>query len=90
VEVRKERGMSILNNPAAMSLLIPFGAFLMAIIIVAITQFAKVRRMEVQAHSDLRVREMEHERRIKELEVEKVKIELEKARIVKSGEPVAR
>lgn len=71
-------------------LLVPLGAFVMVIIIVAIGSMRKMRERELQAHQDLRVREMEHERRIKELEIEKAKIELEKARLVKAGDAVPR
>ena len=62
-------------------LLIPLGAFVMVILIVAIASMRKMREKELQAHQDLRAREMEHERRLKEMEIEKAKIELEKARI---------
>lgn len=65
------------NNPGVV---IPLGAFLTAIIIVAIGGIRKMREKEIQAHQELRAREMEHERRLKELELEKAKIELEKAR----------
>jgi hypothetical protein len=71
--------MGILHNP----LLIPLGAFLMVIIIVAIVHFGKMREKEIQAHQELRLHEMEHERKLKEMEIEKAKIELEKARVSK-------
>lgn len=64
-------------------LLVPLGAFVMVIIIVAIGSMRKMRERELQAHQDLRVREMEHERRIKELEIEK-------AKLVKAGDAVPR
>lgn len=57
--------------------LIPLGAFAMAIIIVAISSFRKMRERELQAHQELRMREMEHERQLKELEIEKAKVQLE-------------
>jgi hypothetical protein len=63
--------------PWNVEILIPLGAFAMAIIIVAISSFRKMRERELQAHQDLRMREMEHERRLKELEIEKAKVELE-------------
>jgi hypothetical protein len=65
-----------LHNP----LLIPLGAFLMVVIIVAIAHLSKMRDKELQAHHELRRQEMEHERKLKELEIEKARIELEKAR----------
>ena len=43
--------------------------------IVAIVHWYKARDKELQYHQDLRMREMEHQRKMKELE-----IELEKAR----------
>jgi len=47
----------------------------MIIGIVAIVHWYKARDKELQYHQDLRVREMEHQRKMKELE-----IELEKAK----------
>ena len=58
-------------------ILIPLGAFLMVVIIVAIGNFRKMRERELQAHAELREREMEHERRVKELEIERLKLEAE-------------
>lgn len=71
--------MGILHNP----LFIPLGAFLMVVIIVAIVHFGKMREKELQAHQELRLHEMEHERKLKEMEIEKARIELEKARLSK-------
>ena len=70
----------MLNNP----FIIPLGAFVMVIIIVAIGSFKKMRDKELEAHLALRQREMEHERQLKQMEIEKAKIELEKARTGKS------
>jgi hypothetical protein len=61
----------------SVAVLIPLGAFIMVIIIVAIVNFRKMRERELQAHQDLRLREMEHERQLRELEIEKAKVELE-------------
>ena len=72
--------MGILSNP----LVVPLGAFLMVIIIVAISQFAKMREKELAAHQELRQREMEHEREMKKMEIEKAKQEVEKARLAKN------
>ena len=55
----------------------------MVIIIVAIAQFTKMREKELQAHQDLRLREMEHERELKKMEIEKARLELEKVRVSK-------
>jgi len=71
--------MGILSNP----LVVPLGAFLMVVIIVAIKQFARTREKELAAHQELRQREMEHERKLKEMEIEKAKIELDKAKASK-------
>jgi hypothetical protein len=48
---------------------------LMVIAIVGIVQWSKARDKELQYHQDLRIREMEHQLKMKGLEVE-----LEKAR----------
>jgi hypothetical protein len=72
--------MSFLNNPG---LAIPLGAFLMAVLIVAIVSFRKMREKELQSHLELRQREMDHERKLKEFEIEKTKLELEKSRLEK-------
>ena len=64
-------------NPGIM---IPLGAFLMVVIIVAVGNYRKMREKELQAHQELRSREMEHERKLKEMEIEKAKIDLEKAK----------
>jgi uncharacterized integral membrane protein len=61
-------------------ILAPLGAFVTAILIVAIVSMRKMREKELQAHQELRIREMEHERKLKEIELEKAKVELEKAR----------
>jgi hypothetical protein len=71
---------NILNNP----FIIPLGAFLMTIFIVAIVSMRKMRERELQAHQELRIREMEHERKMKELEIERARLELEKARAGKN------
>jgi hypothetical protein len=63
--------------------MIPLGAFVMVVLIVGIVHFGKMREKELQAHQELRMHEMEHERKLKELEIEKARIELEKARLSK-------
>ena len=59
-------------------ILVPLGAFAMTIIIVAMAMFQKMREKELRAHQELRQHEMDHERRLKELEIEKLKLELER------------
>jgi len=55
--------------------LIPIAGMLMVLGIVAIVFWSKERAKELQFHQDLRIREMEHQLKMKGLEVE-----LEKAR----------
>ncbi len=60
--------------------IIPIAGMLMVLGIVAIVFLSKARAKELQFHQDLRVREMEHQLKMKQLEVE-----LEKARATKSS-----
>jgi len=55
--------------------LIPIAGMLMVLGIVAIVFWYRAREKELQFHQDLRIREMEHQRKMKELEVD-----LEKAK----------
>lgn len=64
---------------------VPLGAFGMVVLIVAIGSMKKMREKELEAHQRLRQQEMDHERKLKELDIEKAKIELEKARASKNG-----
>ena len=57
----------------------------MVVLIVAIVSMRKMREKELEAHQQLRSQEMEHERRMKELDLEKAKLEVEKARATKNG-----
>ena len=57
----------------------------MVIVIVGFATMRKTRERELDAHRDLRMREMEHERRLKELEIEKAKVELEKTKLGKTN-----
>lgn len=68
--------MDILSPPV-LGILAPFA---MAVLIVGIVMFKKLRENELRVHQELRTKEMEHERRLKELEIEKVRLELERAR----------
>ena len=65
--------------------LIPLGVFAMVVLIVALAETAKIRILELDTHQRLHRGEMEHERKMKELEIEKAKLELEKARTAKNG-----
>jgi len=44
-----------------------------------------MREKELAAHQQLRTQEMEHEQKMKGLDLEKAKIELEKTRATKNG-----
>jgi hypothetical protein len=55
--------------------LVPIAGMLMVVAIVGIVFWYKAREKELQYHQDMRLKEMEHQRRMKELEVE-----LEKAK----------
>jgi hypothetical protein len=67
------------NNLGIIPFLIPIAGIIfgtvMVVAIVAIVHWFKARDKELQYHQDLRIREMEHQAKMKQLE-----IELEKAR----------
>ena len=73
--------MGFLLNP----IMIPLGAFVMVVLIVGMVTLGKMREKELAAHQELRQREMEHEREMKKMEIEKAKLEVEKARATKSS-----
>ena len=64
--------------------LIPIAGMLMVLGIVAIVFWSKARAKELQFHQDLRIREMEHLAKMKQLE-----IELEKAKGRDAGDKAA-
>ena len=49
---------------------IPIVAILMPVLIVGIVFWFKAHEKDLQFHQDLRIREMEHQRKMKELEIE--------------------
>jgi hypothetical protein len=51
-------------------LIIPLAVFAMVVIIVAITQLVKVRDKEMDVHQRLHLEEMEHQRKMRELDLE--------------------
>jgi hypothetical protein len=51
-------------------LIIPLAGFAMAVIIVAITQLMKIRDVEMETQQRLHPEEMEHQRKMRELELE--------------------
>ena len=67
--------MGILFNP----LMIPIAAFLMTVIIVAIVMWQKAREKELQYHQEMRLREMGHQLKMKELEVDMEKLKTRQA-----------
>jgi hypothetical protein len=56
--------MEILQNPV----IVPLGALLMVAVVVIVDCVKKLRERELEARCELRLREMEHERRMRELE----------------------
>jgi len=65
-------------------ILISVVAILMPLGIVAIVFWYKAREKELQFHQDMRIREMEHHRKMKELE-----LELEKEKNRRAGDKPA-
>jgi hypothetical protein len=49
---------------------IPLAVFAMVVLIVAITQIVKIRDKEMEVHQKLHLDEMEHQRKMRELELE--------------------
>jgi hypothetical protein len=50
--------------------IVPLGVFAMVVLIVAITQIVKIREKEMEVQQKLYIEEMEHHRRMRELELE--------------------
>jgi len=50
--------------------LIPLGVLAMVVLIVAITQLVKLREKEMEVQQKLHLEEMDHQRRMRELELE--------------------
>jgi hypothetical protein len=53
---------------------IPLAVFAMVVLIVAIVGLTKIRNLEVEVHQKLYLEEMEHQRKMKELELELARI----------------
>jgi hypothetical protein len=51
-------------------LIIPLSVFAMVVIIVAIVKLAKIRDKEMEVHQRLHMEQLEHERRMQELQLE--------------------
>jgi len=71
-------------NPLLIPIVGTIAGTLMIVAIVGIVYWFKAREKELQFHQDLRIREMEHQRKLKELDVE-----LEKAKARQSTEKAA-
>ena len=54
-----------MNSP----FIIPLAGFAVTVVVVAITQLAKMRDMEMWAQQRLHLEEMEHQRKMRELEL---------------------
>jgi len=50
--------------------IIPLAGFALAVIIVAIVHLVKIRDMEMDTHQRLRLEEMEHQRKMRELDLQ--------------------
>jgi len=50
--------------------LIPLAVFAMVVLIVAMTELTKIRNLELEVHQKLHLEEMEHQRKMRELELE--------------------
>ena len=59
-------------------LIIPLGVFAMVVLIVAITKMAKIRDREIEVHQRLHLEQLEHQRKMKELELELERVKQEK------------
>jgi hypothetical protein len=78
---RSRRTTMLFNNVVEM--IARNGLWVMIIAVVAIGSWVKYREHELKVHEDLRIREMEHEREMKKLEVD-----LEKAKARQDTEKV--
>ena len=50
--------------------IIPLAAFAVVVVIVAIVHLMKIRDLEIDTHQRLRIEEMEHQRKMRELDLE--------------------
>lgn len=50
--------------------IIPIGLFAMVVLIVAVTQLSGLREVEIDVHQKLHSKEMEHQRKMRELDLE--------------------
>ena len=50
--------------------LVPLAVFAMVVLIVAITHVTQIRSLEIEVHQKLHAKEMEHQRKMQELDLE--------------------
>jgi uncharacterized protein HemX len=67
--------MGILFNP----LLIPIAGIVMTVLIVGIVFWYKARQKELEFHQDMRIREMEQQRKMQDMELEMEKLKARQA-----------
>ena len=72
--------MGVEINPLWIPVVALIAGPLMVVAIVATVFLFKARAMELQSHQDLRIREMEHLKKMKELEIEMEKAKAENYR----------
>jgi hypothetical protein len=70
-----------LSSPLMIPIVGTIFGTVMAVAIVGIVFWYKGRERELQVHQEMQIRQMEHDRRMKELELERSKVELEKSRV---------
>lgn len=61
--------IEIFNSP----FIVPIGAMAMSLLITVAVIWGKTRQKEIQSQHELEIRRMEHERQMKELELQKLK-----------------
>jgi hypothetical protein len=74
----------MLQSPPFLLFVFLISPVVMVVAIVGIVYWHKARGKELQVPQDMRIREMEHERKLKEMEIEKAKLEFERARAGKN------
>jgi len=73
--------MDWLSNPMMIPIVGTVFGTVMIVAIVGIVFWYKGRERELQVHQEMQMRQMEHDRRMKELDLERAKIELEKIKV---------
>ena len=69
-----------MDNLLQPTVMIPIVAILLPVFIVGIVFWFKAHEKDLQFHQDLRIREMEHQRNMKELEIELEKTKAQQGR----------